>query len=197
MLTDTNLNSGGKICSLKCFLSVFGGGKELSGVGTAGHPAARAARPGWGIAPRAAQPPPILTLALKPAAESRSAGCGPAAAPRAVPHVPAPGSGRGRGGHGMSPPLPTASPSCPSRNLFGEAVHPPQRARLFLSVAAFIVSVSVDKNRGLFSVKLLILKGIAGSVWALGENRLTHAGRYFVALGLKAKFLDRFVQKVL
>lgn len=55
----------------------------------------------------------------------------------------------------------------------------------------------MDENRGLFSVKMLILKGIAGSVWALGENRLTHTGRYFVASGLKAKFLDRFVHKVL
>lgn len=40
-------------------------------------------------------------------------------------------------------------------------------------------------------MKLLILKGIAGAVWEVGENELTHWGRVFVAFRFESQILGQ------
>lgn len=140
MLTDTNLNSGGKICGLKCFLSVSGEGRaERSGhqrpPSHLHHP------PTAGDCSQGCTTPLTPHFGISIEASSSPKG-GPAAVPglSCVSLLPSPGEERVGT---VSPPLhPLLLPPAPAEiSLWRGRVLAAARARLFLSVSAFIASV--------------------------------------------------------
>lgn len=134
MLTDTNLNSGGKICGLKCFLSVSGEGRaERSGhrrpPSHLHHP------PAAGDCSQGCTTPLTPHFGISIEASSSPKG-GPAAVPglSCVSLLPSPGEERVGT---VSPPSTRCFSLLPQqKSLFGGAVRSPQHApdSFFLSV---------------------------------------------------------------
>lgn len=134
MLTDTNLNSGGKICGLKCFLSVSGEGRaERSGhrrpPSHLHHP------PTAGDCSQGCTTPLTPHFGISIEASSSPKG-GPAAVPglSCVSLLPSPGEERVGT---VSPPSTRCFSLLPQqKSLFGGAVCSPQHApdSFFLSV---------------------------------------------------------------
>lgn len=120
MLTDTNLNSGGKICGLKCFLSVSGEGRAEQ----SGHPRPPSHPhhpPGAGDCSQGCPTPLTPHFGISIEASSSPKG-GPAAAPWALLRVPVPSPGEERVGTVCPPSTHRFSLLPQQKSLFGGAV---------------------------------------------------------------------------